>query len=97
MFDPKQLDDLVRRVGDHLPAGLADLRADVEKSMRLGMQQVFSQMDLVTREDFEVQKSVLERTRSRLEALEQRVAALEASKQVLSLSRPDDTTADVAH
>jgi hypothetical protein len=97
MFDPKQLDDLVRRMGDHLPAGLADLRADVEKTVRLGMQQVLNQMDMVTREDFEVQKSVLERTRARLDALEQRVFALEAGKQALPQPKSDDTASDVAH
>jgi BMFP domain-containing protein YqiC len=79
MLDPKQLDDFARRLGEALPAGLTELRADLEKTARLGLQQMLEKMDLVTREEFEVQKAVLERTRARLEALEHRVAALEAA------------------
>ncbi|HET20067.1 MAG TPA: accessory factor UbiK family protein [Chromatiales bacterium] len=79
MFDPKQLDDFARRIGEAMPAGLTELRTDIEKTARLGLQQVLEKMDLVTREEFEVQKTVLERTRARLEALEHRVAELEAA------------------
>lgn len=79
MLDPKHLDDVVRRLGESLPAGLVELRADLEKTARLALQQMLESMDLVTREEFEVQKAVLERTRARLEALEHRVAALEAA------------------
>ncbi|MEW6764333.1 MAG: accessory factor UbiK family protein [Pseudomonadota bacterium] len=78
MLDPKHLDDFVRRLGEAMPAGLAELRTDLEKTARLGLQQMLERMDLVTREEFEVQKAVLERTRARLEALEHRVAAMEA-------------------
>lgn len=79
MLDPKQLDDFARRLGEAMPAGLTELRTDIEKTARLGLQQLLEKMDLVTREEFEVQKAVLERTRARLEALEHRVAALEAA------------------
>ncbi|TQV62133.1 MAG: accessory factor UbiK family protein [Halothiobacillaceae bacterium] len=78
MFDPKQLDELARKIGESIPAGLSDLRDDIEKTARLGLQQMIERMELVTREEFEVQQAVLERTRARLEALEHRVAALEA-------------------
>lgn len=78
MFDPKQLDDLARRLGELLPAGAAEFRADLEKTIRLGLQNMLESMDLVTREEFEVQKAVLERTRARLVALEHRVAMLES-------------------
>ncbi|HES75654.1 MAG TPA: accessory factor UbiK family protein [bacterium] len=80
MFDPKKLDDVVRRLGEGLPEALTDVRSDVEKTLRLGVQQVLASMDIVTREDFEVQRLVLERTRERLETLEKRVAALEAER-----------------
>jgi len=78
MIDPKYLDELVRKIGESIPAGLSDLRDDIEKTARLGLQQMIERMELVTREEFEVQQAVLERTRARLEALEHRVAALEA-------------------
>lgn len=79
MFDPKSLDELARKISESLPAGLTDVRDDIEKTARLGLQQMLSRMDLVTREEFEVQKAVLDRTRARLEALEHRVAELEAA------------------
>ena len=80
MFDPKKLDDVVRRLGEGLPEALTDVRSDFEKTLRLGVQQVLSSMDVVTREDFEVQRLVLERSRERLESLEKRVLALEAER-----------------
>lgn len=52
--------------------------ADIEKNVRAMMTQGFSKLDLVTREEFDVQSQVLARTRARLEELETRVAALEA-------------------
>ena len=50
---------------------------DIEKNVRSMMTQGFSKLDLVTREEFDVQSQVLAKTRSKLEALEQRVAELE--------------------
>ena len=85
MFDPKQLDDVVRRLGEGLPEALTDMRGDVEKTLRLGIQQVLASMEVVTREDFDVQRLVLERTRERLDALEKRVAVLEAERAPRSL------------
>lgn len=51
---------------------------DIEKNVKAMMQQGFSKMDLVTREEFDVQAQVLARTRAKLEELEQKIAALEA-------------------
>ena len=51
---------------------------DIEKNVKAMMAQGFSKLDLVTREEFDVQAQVLAKTRSKLEALEAQVAALEA-------------------
>lgn len=51
--------------------------ADIEKNLRAGLQSVFAKLDLVTREEFDVQQEVLLRTRAKLEALEAKVAELE--------------------
>ena len=51
---------------------------DLEKNMKAMLNQGFSQLDLLTRDEFEVQAEVLARTRARLEALEARVAELES-------------------
>jgi BMFP domain-containing protein YqiC len=77
MFDPKQIDEMARDVLDKMPAGLKAMQADVEKNLHGALQAVFAKLDLVTREEFDVQSAVLARTREKLEALEQHVARLE--------------------
>jgi BMFP domain-containing protein YqiC len=82
MFDPKSLDDIANRLVGAIPPGLSSLKDDLEKSFHAILQSALSKLDLVTREEFEVQKLVLAKTRSKLEDLEKRVAQMEA--QVLS-------------
>jgi len=77
MFDPKHLDDLVQRLGNALPPALQHLRADMEKNFHAILQSAFSQMNLVSREEFEVQAALLQRTREKLEQLEKQIEALE--------------------
>ena len=70
-------DEMSERLGRMLPESAHELRADFERNAKTVMQQTLARMDLVTREDFDVQADVLARTREQLEAMEQRVAALE--------------------
>ncbi len=70
MIDLKAIDDLARRLNDLVPPGLEGTRAELEKNFRSVLQAGLSKLDLVTREEFEVQKAVLRRTREKLEALE---------------------------
>ena len=77
MFDPKQLDEITRRVTDALPPGISDIQSDVKKNLHAALQGVFAKLDLVTREEFEVQSAVLQRTREKLETMEASVADLE--------------------
>lgn len=77
MFDPKSIDDIANRLADSLPPGLTALREDMQKNFRAILQSALGKLDLVTREEFEVQKAVLAKTRQKLEALEAQVAALE--------------------
>lgn len=77
MVDPKILDDLAKRLADAVPSGIRDLQRDLEKNFRAVLQGVFSKLDLVTREEFDVQTAVLNRTRTKLDALEQQVADME--------------------
>jgi BMFP domain-containing protein YqiC len=67
--------DLQARINQALESSPAK---DLEKNMKSMLNQGFSKLDLVTREEFEVQAQVLAKTRARLEALEARVAELEA-------------------
>ena len=78
MIDPKVIDELARRIAEVVPPGLRVLQQDMEKNFRAAMQAAFARMELVTREEFDVQTQVLARTRARLDALERRVAGLEA-------------------
>jgi len=79
MFDAKSIDDIASRLSDAIPPGLNTFKEDMEKNFRAILQSVLGKMELVTREEFEVQKGVLAKTRSRLEALEKRVDAMESA------------------
>ena len=69
--------DLARKLADALPDGARAMRADLEKNFRAVLRGGLAKLDLVTREEFEVQQAVLERTREKLVALERRLAELE--------------------
>ena len=77
MIDPKILDDLAKRLADAVPSGIRDLQRDLEKNFRAVLQAAFAKLDLVTREEFDVQTAVLNRTRTKLDVLEQQVADME--------------------
>lgn len=80
MLDPKLLDDLSRRVADGMPRGLQMLQADLQRNLRTTLEAALGKLNLVTREEFEIQQAVLQRTREKLAALEARVAALEGKR-----------------
>jgi BMFP domain-containing protein YqiC len=77
MLKPKQLDDLSQRLANSLPAGLQTLRDDVSRNLRATLEAGLAKLELVTREEFEVQAAVLARTRAKLQALESHVSELE--------------------
>ena len=81
MFEPKMLDDLARKLADSVPSGVRELQQDLEKNLHATLQSAFSKLDLVTREEFEVQAALLARTRAKLDELEKLVAALEQGQQ----------------
>lgn len=73
------IDELARQLADTVPKNLRALGEDLERNFRSLLVSGFERMDLVTREEFDLQAAVLERTREKLEALEKRIAELEAS------------------
>ncbi|ACJ21173.1 ubiquinone biosynthesis accessory factor UbiK [Coxiella burnetii] len=77
MFDPRHINDIVNRLLGSIPPGVKNLPKDLEKNFKSVLQQSFSKMDLVTREEFDAQVKVLERTRAKLEALEKKLSELE--------------------
>jgi len=78
-IDKKVLDDLAERLSALVPDGAKQARADLEKNFRAVLQQGLSKLDLVTREEFDVQQQVLARTREKLETLNARLAELESA------------------
>lgn len=82
MFDPKSFDNIADRISNAIPPGLNNFKEDMEKNVHALLQSALSKLDLVSREEFEVQKAVLNKTRLRLEALEKRVEELE--KKILA-------------
>ncbi len=78
MIDPKILEDF----GNKMSALLANSPAkDIEKNAKAVVSGLFGKLDLVTREEFDIQAQLLARTREKLQALEARVAALENARQ----------------
>jgi BMFP domain-containing protein YqiC len=77
MLNTKTLDDLAHRIGEAIGNSPAK---DVEKNVKAMLQRGLQRLDLVPRGEFEIQERVLARTREKLEALEARVAELEAQR-----------------
>jgi hypothetical protein len=71
------LDDIARRLFEGLPESARTLRRDIESNFRAVLQASLGKLDLTTRQEFEIQTRVLERTRAALTQLEERIAVLE--------------------
>jgi BMFP domain-containing protein YqiC len=76
-FDPRLIDDLARRLAGSVPESVSALRRDLEQNFKGVLSGGLAKLDLVTREEFDVQSAVLKRTRAKLAALEKRIAELE--------------------
>ena len=76
-FDPRLIDDLARRLAGSVPESVMALRRDLEQNFKGVLQSQLAQLDLVTREEFDVQATVLKRTREKLAMLEARLTELE--------------------
>jgi ubiquinone biosynthesis accessory factor UbiK len=77
MIDRPPIDEILTRFASLLPEGTAVLREDLKKNFKSALGATLSRLDLVTREEFDVQAALLSRTRARLEAMDKRLAALE--------------------
>ncbi len=81
MIDPKQINELVQKFMDNLPEGVKKLPQDAKQNFRVYLHDMFSKMDLVTREEFDAQVGVLQRTRKKVEELELKLKDLEPKKK----------------
>lgn len=80
MLDPKKLEEIARQIADSVPPGVKNMAEEAEGKIKQVLQAQLSKLDLVTREEFDIQTQVLIRTREKLEAMESRIAALEVQQ-----------------
>jgi BMFP domain-containing protein YqiC len=78
MLNAKTFEDIASKLNDAVKNSPAQ---DIEKNMRALLTQGFSKLDLITREEFDIQAQVLARAREQLNALEARIAELEAQRK----------------
>lgn len=71
------IEEIARKLADSVPDSVRALKTDLESNFRSVLRSSLAKLDLVTREEFEVQEAVLARTREKLEALEARLQQLE--------------------
>lgn len=91
-MDPQLLDQLAERINKALPTGVRELQQDAEKNIRAALQSGLAKLNLVTREDFDVQTALLARTRLQVQELERRVAELEARLRPPASAADDDSS-----
>ena len=77
MLNKRHIDDLVQQVRAFLPEDLRQTREDLEKNITVALNATLTRMNLVTREEYEIQRELLLRTRTLLEDLEGRIRELE--------------------
>jgi len=85
MFKEK-IEMIISDITKILPEDLNAMKDDIEKNLRATLNASFSKMDLVTREEFDIQASLLSRTREKLEGLQEKLSALE---EQLEKNNPD--------
>lgn len=81
MFDPKILEELPQKLYEAMPKSLQKVEKDIQQKFKDILQSAFAKMDLVTREEFDVQTKVLARTREKVESLQYLVDDLLKNKK----------------
>jgi BMFP domain-containing protein YqiC len=79
MLNPKKLEEIAKQIAGSVPPGLKNFAHEIEEKTKQVLQRKLETMDFVSREEFDVQTQVLQRTREKLEKLEQKIDALEAA------------------
>ena len=80
MLDLKKIEEIARQIGASIPPKFREVADDVEAKVKAVLQAKLSSLDFVSREEFDVQRQVLLRTREKLEALELQVQQLQAAQ-----------------
>ncbi|PWK46426.1 accessory factor UbiK family protein [Pleionea mediterranea] len=85
MIDAKIIDDLANKMSQIIPPELKNKHAEMQQQFKQLLQAQLGKMDLVTREEFDIQTKVLQKTRAQLQQMEKQLAELELSQQ----NKPD--------
>jgi ubiquinone biosynthesis accessory factor UbiK len=80
VIDPKQIKDVIESVFRNMPEGLKQMPEDVRAHLKVGLTRSLEGLDVVSREEFDVQVKVLAKTRAKLEVLEREIEALVKSR-----------------
>jgi BMFP domain-containing protein YqiC len=80
MINAKKIEEIAKQVTDAIPPGLKSMASDFEDKTKTVLQRKLSQLDVVTREEFDIQTQVLIKTRTKIAELEARLTELEANQ-----------------
>jgi len=78
MINAKKIEEIAKQVSESIPPGLKSMANEFEDKAKIVLQSKLAQLDVVTREEFDVQTQVLIKTRAKLSELEAKFAELEA-------------------
>jgi len=81
MLKAEKLDEFVKQISAMMPNDLSQTRQDLEKNLKAALTSIFARMDLVTREEFNIQTELLSKTRELMEKLDKKVSELESGKE----------------
>ena len=87
MFNPKKFEDIAKQVGEALPPSVKTAGEEVERKVRQILQAQLGKLDMVSREEFDVQTNVLLRTREKLATLQTQLAEIEKKLTTLDLNK----------
>lgn len=80
-MDAKKIEDIARQINDSIPSGMKDFAGNMESRIKQILQQQLNKLDVVTREELDLQQQMLLRLRQRVEALEAQLAAQNETKK----------------
>jgi len=77
MIDAQLIDDLVSKISDVVPPGIKEIEMEVKKQIKAIIESSIAKMDLVSREEFDIQVKVLAKTREKIDKLERQLLEME--------------------
>ena len=79
-IDPKNIDDLANKIKGVLPESLKSSKEEMQKTLKSGAEDVFQKLDLVSREEYDIQVSLLQKCQKKIDELEAKISELEENK-----------------